>query len=90
MERLQATGAERLLDSLLQAMSENKDLEPDELQEVGPDCEDGSARFCHPAVLLKSVIQAMADNKHLESDEISKVCCNCVVRSAGIFPPGHG
>lgn len=34
MQRLKASGAERLLDSLLQTMAMNRDLEPEELREV--------------------------------------------------------
>lgn len=72
MERLQATGAERLLDSLLQAMSENKDLEPDELREVYSDHVDSNAILCHLAVVVDSLLQALSEAKDLEHDELRR------------------
>ena len=36
MQRLRASGAEQLLDALLQTMAANRDLDPDEMREVPP------------------------------------------------------
>lgn len=59
-----------VLDSLLQAMSENKDLEPDELREVHHDGVHSSTGLYYLAIVLDSVIQAVADDKHQEPGEL--------------------